>query len=110
MKTLILGVPAFFVWGVVLFVFSFRVDDPPPEIDLTNEKLLALEQTNRLVMLNCSLMTQRNDVGFSQLDLIGRELEFIQSQLKSDSLVNIIYKIEIDSSILKQNYEREKNF
>ena len=42
MKTLILGVPAFFVWGVVLFVFSFRVDDPPPEIDLTNEKLLAL--------------------------------------------------------------------
>ncbi len=109
MKTLILGVPAFFVWGVVFFVFSFRVDDPPPEIDLTNEKLLALEQTNRLVMLNCSVINQRNDVGFAQLDLFGRELEFMQSRTKIDS-VHIVYKVEIDSSILKQNHEREKNF
>lgn len=104
MKTLILGIPTFFIWSVVLFILSFRVDNQPPGIDLTNEKLLALAEKNQLVMLNCSVIKQRNEIGFAQLDLIGREIEFMKTQLKSDSLVNIIYKIEIDSSVLKQNH------
>lgn len=101
MKTLIFGFPAsFFVWGIVLFVYSFKVEHHGPEIDLTNERLEIMAETNKVIRMNCDVMQRRNEIGFEQLELIGREFELIT---RIDS-VNIIYKIEIDSSVLKQKH------
>lgn len=115
MKTLIVGLPAtFFIWVVVFFVYSFRVEDSLVVSDMyfINEQLVFVESTNDLMMLNCSLMHRRNDFDSAQLDLIGREIELVQreQQLKHDSFEHIFYKIEIDSSVLKnRNHEREQH-
>lgn len=103
MKTLMIGLPTtIFIWVVVFFVYSFRVEDfgNQTELFLINENLMFVESTNDLMMLNCSLMHRRNDVDFAQLDLMKREIDFIMAK---DSLEHIIYKIEIDSSVFKNH-------
>lgn len=113
MKTLMIGLPAtFFIWVVVVFVYSFRVESSPASSDVffINEQLTFIENTNRLVQLNCSLMNRRNDFDSAQLELMGREIDLFQREqlLKHDSFEHIFYKIEIDSSVLKnRNYERK---
>lgn len=112
MKTLVIGLPAtFFIWVVVFFVYSFRADDPLIAADIycLDEQMTFIESTNDLIALNCSLMNRRNDFDSAQLELMEREIDLFQREqlFKHDSFEHIIYKIEIDSSVLKnRNHER----
>lgn len=80
MKTLaFLGLPTFFIWGILVFTFNIDLEpvivDSEPIIDPV--QISVIKNTNDVVAVSCATIKQRVDLSSQSITLMEMELEAI---------------------------------